>query len=139
MALQFSTTLRNDMMSTNSAITEVWNTVLGSSATMVIYTGSVPAACSTSASGTLLVTLTLNSSPFGVASAGAMILGGLTLTANAGNSGTAGYFRLLDGSAACHVQGTVGQGTGDISFDNATFVSGQAVNITGFTITAPGA
>ena len=139
MALQFSVTLRNDMMSTNSAITEVWNTVLGSSATLLVYTGSVPATCATAASGTLLATFTLNSSPFGVASSGAMVLGGLTLSVSAGNSGTAGYFRMNDGSSNCHVQGTCGQGSGDLSWDNATFVSSQTVEITGFTVTAPGA
>ena len=139
MALQFSVTLRDDMMSTNSAITEVWNTVLGSSATLLVYTGSVPATCATAASGTLLATFTLNSSPFGVASSGAMVLGGLTLSVSAGNSGTAGYFRMNDGSSACHVQGTCGQGSGDLSWDNATFVSSQTVEITGFTVTAPGA
>ena len=140
MALQFSTTLRNDMMSTNSAITEVWNTVLGGSATLLVYTGSVPATCATAASGTLLATFTLNASPFGVASAGAMVLGGLTLsaTAGAGSSSTPGYFRMNDGSSNCHVQGTAGISTGDLSF-NGTITSGQTVQVTGFTVTAPGA
>jgi hypothetical protein len=140
MALQFSTTLRNDMMSTNSAITEVWNTVLGSSATLLVYTGSAPANCAAGATGTLLATFTLNSSPFGVASSGAMILGGLTLsaTAGAGSAATPGYFRMNDGSSNCHVQGTMGIGSGDLSA-NGTITSGQTVQITGFTVTAPGA
>ena len=94
MALQFSTTLRDNMMSTNSAITEVWNSALGSSATLTVYTGSPPANCGTGASGTLLATFTLNSSPFGVASAGAMVLGGLTLSATAG-CWVRGHTRLL--------------------------------------------
>jgi hypothetical protein len=140
MSLQFSTTLRNDMMSTNSAITEVWNTVLGASATLLVYTGSPPANCAAGATGTLLTTFTLNSSPFGVASAGAMTLGGLTLssTASGGAAATPGYFRMNDGSSNCHVQGTCGIGSGDLSF-NGTITSGQTVTITGFTITAPGA
>lgn len=140
MALQFSTSLRNNMMSTNSAITEVWNALLGSSATLTVATGSPPATCATAASGTLLATFTLNSSPFGVASGGAMVLGGLTLsaTAGAGSASTPGYFRMLDGSANCHVQGTCAIGSGDLSF-NGTITSGQTVQITGFTVTAPGA
>lgn len=140
MALQFSTTLRDDMMSTNSAITEVWNTVLGASASLTLYTGSLPANCAASATGTLLATVALSSSVFGVASAGAMTMNGLPLsaTAGAGSASTPGYFRLVDGSATCHVQGSSGISSGDLSF-NGTITSGQTVDITGFTVTAPGA
>lgn len=135
MALQFSTTLRNNFISAAAS----WNTTLGATATLVIYTGSVPANCAAAATGTLLVTETLSATVFGAPSSGATTLNGLTITANAGATGTAGYFRILDSSAVCHIQGTCGQGSGDLSFDNSAFVSGQAVNITGFTITAPGA
>ncbi|HXC76796.1 MAG TPA: hypothetical protein VNU19_07080 [Candidatus Acidoferrum sp.] len=140
MALQFSTTLRNDMMSTNSAITEVWNTVLGATSTCIVLTGSPPATCATASTGTLLATFTLNASPFGVASSGAMILGGLTLsaTASGGSASTPGYFRMLDNSGNCHVQGTCGISSGDLSF-NGTITSAQTVQISGFTVTAPGA
>ena len=140
MALQFSTTLRDDMMSTNSAITEVWNTVLGATSTCLILTGSPPAACSSASTGTLLATFTLSSSPFGVASAGAVILSGLTLsaTASGGSASTPGYFRFLDNSGNCHIQGTCAIGSGDLSF-NGTITSGQTVEISGFTVTAPGA
>ena len=134
MALQFGTTLRNDFLSQ-------LDTVLGSSSTLVVYTGSVPASCAASATGTLLATVTLNSSPFGSPSGGSVAMSGLPLSATAGNSGTAGYFRLLDGSATCHNQGSCGlTGSGaDLIFDNTSIVSGQSVNITGFTLTAPGA
>ena len=134
MALQFSTTLRDDML------TE-FGVAVGASGTLLIYTGGVPANCAASATGTLLATETLSATPFGTASAGAVILNGLTITANAGNTGTAGYFRMLDGSSNCHMQGTCGlSGSGaDLIFDNTSLVSGQAVNITGFTLTAPGA
>jgi hypothetical protein len=134
MALQFSTTLRNGMINGVS-----WNTVLGASATLTVATGSPPANCGTAASGTLLVTFTLNASPFGAASGGATILAGLTLaaTAGAGAAATPGYFRILDGSAVCHMQGTCAIGSGDLSF-NGTITSGQTVDITGFTVTAPG-
>ena len=139
MALQFSTTLRNDMLNSGTAITNVWNTVLGSAATLDIYTGSAPANCGTANSGTLLASVALDSAAFGTASSGAIIMGGLTLSATAGNSGTAGYFRIHDGSNVCHVQGTCGAGSGDLSFNSTTITSGQSVQITGFTVTAPGA
>jgi hypothetical protein len=141
MALQFSTTLRNNMLNANTAITEVWNTTLGTSATLLIYTGSVPASCATAASGTLLATITLQSAPFGVSTSQAITLAGLTLSATPSNSGNAGYFRILDGSSVCHVQGTCGTSGADLNFNTVALTSGLAngVQITGFTITAPGA
>jgi hypothetical protein len=132
MALQFDTTDRNDWLNQLT-------TTLGASGSLVIYSGSAPANVAASATGTLLATEALSNPAFPAASAGAMVMSGLPLTVNASNNGTAGYFRLLDSGSVARWQGTCGQGTGDLSFDNATFVSGQPVNITGFTVTAPGA
>ena len=134
MALQFGTTLRNDFLAQ-------FSTVLGASGTLVVYTGATPANCGAAATGTLLATITLNSTSFGTPSAGSVLMNGLPLTATAGNTGTAGYYRLLDGSSTCHNQGTCGlTGSGaDLIFDNTSIVSGQSVNVTGFTVTAPGA
>lgn len=132
MALQFSTTCRNDMLNQ-------FDTVLGASGTLTIATGSVPATCATAASGTLLVTINLNATAFASASAGAVVMNGLTLSGTAGATGTAGYFRLLDGSAACHMQGTVGTSGTDMIINNASITNGQTVQVTGFTVTAPGA
>jgi hypothetical protein len=132
MSLQFGTTLRNNFLG------QIGSTI-GSSATLTIYTGSPPANCGTAASGTLLATETLSATPFAAASGGSVSMNGLPITANAGNTGTAGYFRILDGSSVCHMQGTCGLSGTDMIFDNTSLVSGQAVNITGFTITAPGA
>ena len=54
------------------------------------------------------------------------------ITADAG--GLAAHFRIKAG-VTCHLQGTVGQGTGDMQLDNATIVAGQTVSITAFTLT----
>ena len=132
MALQFDTTDRNAWLNQLT-------TTLGVSATLLIYTGSAPANVAASATGTLLATETLANPAFPAASSGAMTMSGLPLTVNAVANGTAGYFRLLDSGSVARWQGTCGQGTGDLNFDNSTFVSGQPVNITGFTVTAPGA
>lgn len=132
MALQFDTTTRNDWLNTLT-------TNLGSSATFVCYTGSAPANCAASATGTLLATVDFESTPFPGASGGSMTANGLTLTSTAGNSGTAGYFRLLDGSSVCHMQGTVATSGADFNVNSTTVTSGQAFDITGFTLTAPGA
>lgn len=147
MALQFSTTLRNDMLNANSAITNVWNSALGSGANLLIYdnSGGVPANCAASATGNLLATIALSTpesstAPFGQASSGAIVLAGLTLsaTASAGSAATPGYFRMNTSGSTCHIQGTCGISSGDLSF-NGTITSGQTVQITGFTVTAPGA
>lgn len=51
-------------------------------------------------------------------------------------TGTAAHFRIYksDGTT-CQIQGTVGQGTGDLSLDNTSIVAGQSVTITAFTLT----
>jgi hypothetical protein len=50
-------------------------------------------------------------------------------------TGTAAHFRIKAG-ATCHIQGTVGIGSGDLQVDNTSFAAGQSFTITSFTITA---
>lgn len=135
MSLQFSTTYRN-------ALLDQLATTAGGSEVIKIFTGSVPANCATSDSGTKLCEFDLaGSGDWNAASGGQKTLASLTISANAAASGTAGYFRLYDSSANCHMQGTVTAtgGGGDMTLDNTSINSGQQVNITGFTLTAPGA
>lgn len=133
MALQFSTVLRNNMLDQIEATS-------GTSSKIQIYSGTVPASCATAPSGTLLVEYALASDWAAAATSGSKTLNNLPLTANAVAAGTAGYFRIVDSAGTtCHMQGTVGQGTGDLSLDNTNIASGQSVQITSWTITAPGA
>ncbi len=56
-------------------------------------------------------------------------------------TGTAGHYRIVDSAGTtCHEQGTVTAtgGGGDVTIDNTSIVSGQAVNISGWTVTEPG-
>lgn len=134
MALQFSTTYRNALLTQLS-------TTMGGTEVLKMFTGSPPANCGTGDSGTLLVTYTLaGSGDWAAASAGAMSLASLPLTTTAGNTGTMGYFRGYDSGAVCHIQGTVTAtgGGGDLTFDNPALASGQTVNLNTFTLTAPG-
>jgi hypothetical protein len=60
--------------------------------------------------------------------------------ASADGTGTAGYFRIYNSQATkdgttCFMQGSVGQGTGDLQVDNTSFATGQQFTITGFTLT----
>lgn len=134
MAIQLSTTARNDRLAGIA-------TAVGASGTLKIYSGSMPANCAASTTGTDLADFTLSSSPFGTPASGAVTLSGLTLSST-GNSGagtgtSAGYFRIFDGSSNCHLQGTVTAtgGGGDMTVDNVSIASGQTVQITGFTLT----
>lgn len=131
MALQFSASARNGIL-------DAIETATGATAVIKIFTGAQPATCATANSGTELWTETLPSDWMAAASGGTKALLG-TWQATAIASGTAEHFRVYasDGTT-CHLQGSVGQGSGDLSLDNTAIVSGQAITVSAFTITAPG-
>lgn len=129
MALQFSTTVRNSRL-------DAIETAVGTSAVLKIRTGAVPANCAAADTGTVLATLTLPSDWMAAASGGSKAKSGTWEDTSADATGTAAHFRLYasDGTTV-HAQGTVGQGSGDLSLDNTSLVAGQTVTITAFTIT----
>lgn len=129
MALQLSVSVRNARLDTIES-------TIGVSAIMKIRTGAAPADCATADSGTVLATINLPSDWMAAASAGSKAKSGTWQDASADSTGTAAHFRIYDsGGTVCHIQGTVGQGTGDLSLDNTSLVAGQSVTITGFTLT----
>lgn len=128
---QYSTILRQAQVS-------LLQSTIGSSGTLSIYTGTQPALTTTAASGTLLVTITLPSSFLSSTAGVATLLG--TWSANASGSGTAGYFRIVDGSSVCGIQGTCGLTSGfDLNLNNTSITSGQTVSVTVFTVTCANA
>lgn len=134
MALQFSTTYRNNLL-------DQFETTVSTSPKLEIFTGSAPGACATADSGTKLVSMTLPSDWMAAASSGSKALSG-TWSVAATNTGTAGYFRIKDSAGTtCHMQGTVTAtgGGGDMTLDNTSIANGQTVTVTTFTLTAPGA
>jgi hypothetical protein len=138
MSQQFSTGVRNAML---DSIT----TTIGASAVIKVFTGSAPANCGTADSGTKLVEFDLASSYSDAAASGSKNMvksASLPVSATAANTGTAGYYRWYESTATtCHEQGTVTAtgGGGDATIDNTSIVSGQTIQITGWTKTAPGA
>lgn len=133
MSFQYSTAVRN-------AALDAIETAAGTAAKLRVYTGAVPANTGAAVTGTLLLDITLASDWAANASAGTKALSGVPLSTTALAAGTAGYFRIVDSAGTtAHVQGTCGQGTGDLSFDNATFVSGQNVTINSLTFSIAGA
>jgi len=114
-------------------------TTIGASAILYIRTGAQPANCAAADSGTLLATINLPSDYMAAAASRAKAKAG-TWQANASAAGTAAHFRIKDsGGTTCHMQGSVGQGSGDLSLDNTVLANGQQVTVTGFTLNEPNA
>ena len=139
MTVQWSTTLRN-------ALLDQWQTTIGTSAKIEIFSGSMPANVAAATTGTKLAEFDLASNWASAASAGSKSLSSLPLSttgqSGAGSGTNAGYYRIFasDGTT-CHEQGTITitGGGGDLTLDNVSIASGQTVNITAFSKTAPGA
>jgi hypothetical protein len=107
------------------------------SATLKIYTGSQPAAGG-AASGTLLVTINLPADAMSAASSGiAAKLG--TWSGTAGNTGTAGWFRIESSSGTRWYDGSISAtgGGGEIELTSVSITTSQVVAITSFTVTQP--
>jgi hypothetical protein len=105
-------------------------------------TSSQPATPETAVPGpsVLLAQIPFSSTAFITATTGTGIATGLPLTSTVLNSGTAAWFRFINGSSAALGDGTItttAVGTGDMLFDNTTFVSGGVVNMTDLSITIP--
>jgi hypothetical protein len=129
MAFQYGATLRNNQVS------QIQSTV-GTSGTLLIFSGAEPANCAAADPTGLLATITLPASFLTSTGGVASIAGSWTVAAS--GTGTAASFRMKDGSAVCHVQGNVTAtgGGGDLQLNNVSIASGQTVTVTGFTVTA---
>ena len=114
-------------------------TTIGASAILKIYdlTAGAPANCAAAITGTVLATVTLPADWANASSGGVKTFLGTWEDASADNAGVADFFRVYNsGETVCHMQGTVGQGSGDMSLDNTTMEAGQPFTINTFTLTA---
>jgi len=101
---------------------------------LIIYTGNVNANNELAPAGTVLATITVGN--FGVASNG--VISSIGGSATAAASGKAACWALFQTNATTKVaDGTVGQGSGDISFDEDDFLAGGTVAVATFTLTIP--
>lgn len=130
MTVQLSVACRN-------AGLDAYETTIGTSAVLKLRTTSQPANVAAADAGTVISTINCPSDWAAAASAGAKAKSGTWTDASADASGTPAHFRLYasDGTTA-HIQGSVGQGSGDLSLDNTTVVAGQPITINTFTLTA---
>lgn len=124
------------VLSRNARLDAIEST-LGTTPILTIRTGAQPANCAAANSGTVLATINLPSDWMAAASGGTKaIAGGPWQDTSADAAGTAAHFRIHNAAGTvCEMQGSVGQGTGDLQLDNATIVAGQTVRVTAFTLT----
>jgi len=133
MAIQLNVASRNARLDTIES-------TAGTSCSMRIYTGAQPADCATANSGTILADFNLPTDWMAAAAAGAKAKSGTWQEASAEGDGTAAHFRVYNSQATkdgttCFIQGSVGQGSGDLSLDNTSIVTGQQITINSFTLT----
>jgi hypothetical protein len=128
MAVQLSVAVRNARL-------DAVETTIGVDAVLKIRTGAQPASCAAADSGTVIATLTLPSDWMAAASSGSKAKAGTWQDTSADAAGTAAHFRIYasDGTT-CGLQGSVGQGSGDLQLDNVVIESGQAITITAFSL-----
>lgn len=106
--------------------------------TIAIRSGTRPADPATTATGTLLATVTLADPAFGSASSGTATVSdpaGVAAVA----TGTASWFRAFDSTGAACFDGSVTAtgGGGDLTVVTTSIVAAATVDITGGTITMP--
>lgn len=132
MTIQIGATLRTAL------VTQI-ETSIGTTPKVQIRTGAQPATPATADSGTLLAEFTL-ASDWATQSAGVLTFSSTPISATAGGTGTAAHYRIKDSAGTTtHMQGSVTAtgGGGDLTVDNVSIASGQTVQITSWTITAP--
>jgi len=103
-----------------------------------IRSGTRPANPNTTATGTLLATVTLIDPAFGAASTGvATLTDPVSVTAVA--TGTATWFRAMDSNNNAVMDGrvTATGGGGDLTLATTSLTTGLAVDVTGGTVTMP--
>ena len=122
-------------VSTRNARLDAIETDLGADPILEIRSGAQPADCAAADSGTVLASMPLPSDAFTAAANGSKAKSGTWEDPTGDAAGTAAHFRLKTSGGVCKLQGSVGQGTGDLQLDNTNIAVGQQVTITGFTLT----
>lgn len=132
-------TVRVSVASRNAGLDSAFNLANGASPGQIkVYSGSQPATADDAATGTLLVTFTLNNPAFSAAAAGVKnLIVAPALSAVAGATGTAGWARCQDSTGANVFDGTVATTGGDFTINSTSITTGQTVNLTAGSITDP--
>jgi hypothetical protein len=135
MALKLSEAVRDAQ---NNAI----ETTISTTPKLYLLSGAVEANCAAADTGTICAILDLPSDWLGNSSAGVKSKAGTWAgvgLANAGTGTDVGHFRIKDAAGTTvHMQGTVTvtAGGGDMTMDNISVATGQAVTVNTFALTA---
>jgi hypothetical protein len=135
MPVKWSAVLRN-------ALLDTWESAIGASAIIRVYTLAPPADVAAAETGVLLAEFILAADWAAAAAGGVKALSGVPLETVGVAAGTAGHYTIYASNGTTrHEQGTitVTGGGGDMTIDNAVIAIGQTVKITSFQKTAPGA
>lgn len=134
MALKLATGVASSMA---DAITAKVNAGAGAG-TLKVYTGSQPATVATAATGTLLATFTLADPALAAAVAGVADFDfSPTVTATAGATGTAGWFRIADSDGNGVLDGAVSTSGAELNVSNTSWTSGGLISLNSGTLTQP--
>jgi hypothetical protein len=134
MSLQYS-------VAVNNARLDAIESTIGTNAALLIYSGLPPSIPESAPTGTLLVAIDIPADWMAAASSASKAKSG-TWSGTAIGNGTAGYFRITNGSPTDvgQIQGVIettgGSPSGDMGLDNTSISSGQTVTVSTFTITA---
>lgn len=114
---------------------EAIETIIGATAKLYLFSGAEPVNCAAADPAGLLATLTLPANWMNDSAAGVKTLAG-TWSGVGSAAGVALSYRIKDNAGTtCHIQGTVGEGSGDLQLDNTDIAIGQAINIATYQIT----
>lgn len=129
LALAFSTTARNERVQRIQV-----NIDLGAGAGLLrILDGTRPATCGTAT--TLLAELTFSDPCAPAASSAVLTMSAITADSSANATGTATWFRCVDSTGTCVLDGAVGTSGSDLNLNSTSISIGQNVAVSSFTIT----
>jgi hypothetical protein len=124
MSVDLNNTLANAMLDT-------YDTHFPAGSLLQVRTGAPPGA-ENAAGGSLLAEITSPASPWAAAASGSKAKANTWSVAAAG-AGTAAHYRLKNAADTKREEGTVAQGSGDMSLDNTNIAAGQTVTVATFT------
>ena len=133
--LQLNVTTRNARLDTIESTN-------GTSCSLEIRSGALPANCAATRTGTILATINLPTDWMAAASSGSKAIAGTWQDASADNTGIAGHFCIYNSQATkdgttCFMQGdvTATGGGGAMTVDSTSFTAAQQFTVTSFTLT----
>jgi hypothetical protein len=120
-----------------NALLDRFDTEFPSGSILEIRSGASPGA-ENAAAGTLLASITLPATPWTAAAGGSKAKNGTWADSSADGTGTAAHYRLKNAADTRRIDGTVTAtgGGGDLTLDNVSIATGQAVTINTFTYSA---